>query len=120
LFHDLDGLKKINDRFGHLVGSQALCRLADVLCICSRDIDTAARFGGDEFVLVLPETGAVPASLVARRICDNLARDGGTPKLSVSIGVAIYPKDGEKIDSLLGAADVAVYAIKTRARGRAK
>ncbi|MGA7624248.1 MAG: GGDEF domain-containing protein [Candidatus Acidiferrales bacterium] len=120
LFLDLDGLKKINDRFGHLVGSQALCRLADVLCICSRDIDTAARFGGDEFALILPETGAVPASLVARRIRDNLTRDGGTPKLSVSIGVAVYPKDGKKIDSLLGAADLAVYAIKTRAPGRAK
>jgi len=119
LFLDLDGLKKINDRFGHLVGSQALCRLADVLCICSRDIDTAARFGGDEFALVLPETGAVPASLVARRICDNLARDGGKPKLSVSIGVAIYPKDGEKIDKLMGAADVAVYAMKARTRSAA-
>jgi diguanylate cyclase (GGDEF)-like protein len=116
LFLDLDGLKKINDRFGHLVGSQALCRLADVLCICSRDMDTAARFGGDEFALVLPETGAVAASLVARRICDNLARDGGKPKLSVSIGVAIYPKDGEKIDKLMGAADVAVYAMKARTR----
>ena len=60
LFLDLDGLKRINDRFGHLVGSQALCRLADVLCICSRKVDTPARFGGDEFALVLPETGQDP------------------------------------------------------------
>lgn len=60
LFLDLDGLKQINDRFGHLVGSQALCRLADVLSICSRKVDTPARFGGDEFALVLPETEQVP------------------------------------------------------------
>jgi diguanylate cyclase (GGDEF)-like protein/PAS domain S-box-containing protein len=113
LFLDLDGLKKINDRFGHLVGSQALCRLADVLCICSRKVDTPARFGGDEFALVLPETGEAPANLVAQRICDSLANDGREPKLSVSIGVAIYPKDGENVDSLLGAADAALYAMKT-------
>ncbi|MGB8524462.1 MAG: diguanylate cyclase [Candidatus Acidiferrales bacterium] len=114
LFLDLDGLKQINDRFGHLVGSQALCRLADVLCICSRDMDTPARFGGDEFALVLPETGRVPANLVAERICESLASDGKEPKLSVSIGIAIYPKDGEKVDSLLSAADAALYAMKVR------
>jgi diguanylate cyclase (GGDEF)-like protein/PAS domain S-box-containing protein len=116
LFLDLDGLKQINDRFGHLVGSDALCRLADVLSICSRSIDTPARFGGDEFALVLPETGQVPAALVVRRICDSLANDGREPKLSVSIGIAIYPKDGETIDALLGAADAALYSMKTKAR----
>jgi diguanylate cyclase (GGDEF)-like protein/PAS domain S-box-containing protein len=116
LFLDLDGLKRINDAFGHLVGSQALCRLADVLCICSRDMDTPARFGGDEFALVLPETGRVPANLVAERICESLANDGKEPKLSVSIGIAIYPKDGEKVDSLLSAADAALYAMKVRIR----
>ena len=116
LFLDLDGLKKINDRFGHLVGSQALCRLADILCICSRKIDTPARFGGDEFALVMPETGQVQANLVAKRICYSLANDGREPKLSVSVGIAIYPKDGEKVDSLLGAADAALYAMKARKR----
>src|SRR6202047_1234057 len=115
LFLDLDGLKKINDAHGHIVGSQALCRLADVLSNSSREMDTAARFGGDAFALVLPETGEVPANLVAGRICANLAHDGRKPKLSVSIGVAIYPKDGVRIDTLMGAADVAVYAMKARA-----
>jgi diguanylate cyclase (GGDEF)-like protein/PAS domain S-box-containing protein len=116
LFLDLDGLKKINDRFGHLIGSQALCRMADVLCICSRNIDTAARFGGDEFALVLPETGATAANFVARRIRESLANDGREPKLSVSIGIAVYPKDGESIDALLGAADVSLYSVKGRPR----
>jgi len=116
LFLDLDGLKNINDRFGHIVGSQALCRLADVLCICSRNIDTPARFGGDEFALVLPETGELAANLVAQRICDSLENDGREPKLSVSFGVAIYPKDGETVDFLLGAADAALYSMKARTR----
>jgi diguanylate cyclase (GGDEF)-like protein/PAS domain S-box-containing protein len=116
LFLDLDGLKVINDRFGHIVGSQALCRLADVLSLCSRNLDTPARFGGDEFALVLPETGQEAAHLVARRICDSLRDDGRQPTLSVSIGVAIYPRDGEKVDLLLGAADVALYAMKAKRR----
>ena len=76
LLFDLDQLKKINDRYGHVTGSRALCRLADALCVSCRDIDTAARFGGDEFALVLPETGAEPAGLVAQRICNTLASDG--------------------------------------------
>ncbi len=116
LFLDLDGLKQINDHLGHMVGSQALCRLADVLCNSSRDIDTAARFGGDEFAVVLPETGAESARLVARRILESLATDCREPKLSVSIGMAIYPKDGETVDTLLGAADAALYAMKARVR----
>ncbi len=114
LFLDLDGLKQINDRFGHVVGSQALCRLADVLGNSGRDIDTAARFGGDEFAVVLPETAWEAAGLVARRIRDSLANDGREPKLSVSVGVAIYPRDGETIDKLVGAADTALYAMKAQ------
>ena len=117
LFFDLDHLKQINDRYGHATGSQALCRLADALCIGCRDIDTAARFGGDEFALVLPETGAEPAHLAAGRICHNFANDGREPKLSVSVGVAIYPKDGESIDSLLSTADAAMYSMKRHRHG---
>jgi diguanylate cyclase (GGDEF)-like protein/PAS domain S-box-containing protein len=119
LLFDLDGLKQINDRYGHMTGSQALCRLADVLCIGCRDLDTAARFGGDEFALVLPETGGKSASLVAHRICKSFANDGRKPKLTVSVGIALYPKDGEKIKLLLGAADVALYSMKARVNGRA-
>jgi len=114
---DLDDLKKINDRFGHPIGSQALCRLADALSMGCRDIDTAARFGGDEFALVLPETSSQSADLVAQRIRTNLANDRRGPKLSVSVGVANYPKDGETIETLLAAADVALYAMKAKVHG---
>jgi diguanylate cyclase (GGDEF)-like protein/PAS domain S-box-containing protein len=113
LLFDLDGLKQINDRYGHLRGSHAICRVADVLSFC-RDTDTAARYGGDEFAVVLPETGAQAANQVAQRICDSIANDGMGPVLSVSIGVAVYPHDGESIETLLHAADVAMYSMKAR------
>jgi diguanylate cyclase (GGDEF)-like protein/PAS domain S-box-containing protein len=112
LFFDLDGLKLINDRHGHLIGSQALCRVADVLCSCCRDIDTPARFGGDEFAVVLPETGAEAANQVAQRICDSIANDGMGPILSVSVGIAVYPQNGDSIESLLCQADSALYSMK--------
>ena len=113
LLFDLDGLKRINDRYGHMTGSHALCRVADVLSFC-RDIDTAARYGGDEFAVVLPETGAEAAAGVADRICNAIANDGMRPKLSVSVGVAIYPRDGERIEALVRTADVAMYEMKAR------
>jgi diguanylate cyclase (GGDEF)-like protein/PAS domain S-box-containing protein len=109
---DLDHLKEINDRFGHTVGNRALCRLAQVLADCCRSVDTAARQGGDEFALVLPETGSSAATLVARRICDLLAKDAEEPSLSVSVGVASYPNDADGIGTLLYAADRALYAMK--------
>jgi diguanylate cyclase (GGDEF)-like protein/PAS domain S-box-containing protein len=111
LLFDPDGLKQINDRYGHLIGSHALCRVADVLSFC-RDTDTAARYGGDEFAVVLPETGAEAANHAAQRICDSIAYDGMEPVLSVSIGVAVYPHDGESLETLLRAADVAMYSMK--------
>ena len=112
LFFDLDRLKLINDRFGHITGSQALCRVADILFSCCRDIDTPARFGGDEFLVVLPETNAQAANLVARRICESVATDDNGPKISVSVGIAVYPQDGDTIEKLLGQADSALYSMK--------
>lgn len=111
---DLDGLKEINDRLGHPTGDRALCRLGQILRDCCRSIDTAARHGGDEFALVLPETGLAAATLVARRICDLLAREAEAPALSVSIGIASHPKDAETIGTLLYAADRALYAMKDK------
>ena len=112
LLLDLDGLKAVNDRFGHSAGNRALCRLARILADCCRSIDTATRQGGDEFALVLPETGAAAATLVARRICELLAKDTEEPALSVSVGVASYPKDAENVGTLLYTADRVLYAMK--------
>jgi diguanylate cyclase (GGDEF)-like protein len=117
LLFDLDGLKKVNDSYGHLVGSRALCRVAKVLRVNSRSIDTAARYGGDEFALILPETGMDAAQEVARRICDRVAGDGESPSVSVSVGVAVYAQDGETLEALVGAADRALYRAKRHTAG---
>ena len=117
LLLDLDGLKAINDEHGHLVGSRAICRLANVLRIHSRSVDTAARYGGDEFAVVLPEAGEEAAAAASRRICERMARDGEFPQVTVSIGSAVFPKDGDTIDDLLGAADRALYGMKRHPDG---
>lgn len=111
---DLDGLKAINDQLGHVAGDRALCRLAQILRDCCRSIDTAARHGGDEFALVLPETGTGAATLVAHRICKLLESETEQPALSVSVGIASHPKDAGTIGTLLYAADRALYAMKDK------
>jgi two-component system cell cycle response regulator len=117
LLLDLDGLKAINDAHGHQVGSRALARVANILRIHCRSIDTAARYGGDEFVVVLPETGREAARLVAQRISEESRTDAEEPPISVSVGAAIFPQDGKTIDELLAAADCALYGGK-RSRKR--
>lgn len=112
LLFDLDGLKKINDQFGHQVGTRALCRATDVLRSHSRAIDTAARHGGDEFALVLPETMEQGAQEVLSRICDCVSNDGKQPAISLSAGVAIFPRDGNTAEALMDAADRALYRMK--------
>jgi diguanylate cyclase (GGDEF)-like protein len=114
LLFDLDGLKKINDKFGHLVGSAAIKRVGAVLKSRSRAIDTPARYGGDEFALVLPESSEEDAIQAATRICEQLAQDGQAPALSISVGLSVYPHDGTSIEKLLGAADRALYRMKNR------
>jgi diguanylate cyclase (GGDEF)-like protein len=108
----LDGLKKINDQFGHQVGTCALCRAADVLRSHSRAIDTGARHGGDEFALILPETTDQGAQEVLNRVCDRITNDGMQPTISLSAGLAIYPRDGDTAETLLFAADRALYRMK--------
>jgi len=117
LLLDLDRLKMINDQHGHLVGSRALCRLAGVLRIHSRAMDTAARYGGDEFAIVLPEAGEEAAESVSRRICERLANDGEFPHVTVSVGSAVFPRDGETIEELFEYADRALYGMKRRPDG---
>ena len=112
LFFDLDGLKTINDRYGHLVGSRALCRVAAALRSTCRAIDTPARYGGDEFALILPETDEPEALQVAERAGANLAADEEQPPLTASVGVAVFPRDGDSVERLIGTADRALYVMK--------
>src|SRR5712692_69630 len=119
LLLDLDGLKNINDGYGHLVGSRAICRLADILRIHCRAIDTAARYGGDEFALVLPESQEDEARRVANRIREVMANDDEPPRLSASIGISSYHGDGERIEKLLSEADKDLYAEKAKRGKRA-
>lgn len=118
LFADLDGFKQVNDRHGHLAGSQALVEVATLMRGCARETDVVARFGGDEFSLVLPETTSEGAVAVANRVIERirefrfLAADGLDLRLTISVGVATLPNVVQSAEELLRAADMAMYRVK--------
>lgn len=118
LFLDLDGFKSVNDAHGHLCGSRTLVEAAGVIRRCARETDIAARFGGDEFAVVLPDTGSEGAVAVAERVRERifaykfLAGDGFDIHLTASVGVAILPDVAASAEELLKAADTAMYRVK--------
>jgi diguanylate cyclase (GGDEF)-like protein len=122
LFLDLDRFKLVNDRYGHLVGSDVLRKLSRELQECIRQVDTLARYGGDEFTILLVDTGVEDAMVIAERIRHTVATTffeggGAEPiRLSISIGVATYPVHGSERDALLDAADKAMYRAKSLGR----
>ena len=120
LLLDVDRLKGINDTHGHLVGGQVLCRLAAALKRACRSIDTAARYGGDEFAVLAVETDQEIALRIGERITGILAQDDGCPSFTVSQGAAVYPQDGYTVENLLAVADRALYKNKLRAALRSK
>ena len=123
LMLDLDGLKPINDRFGHYFGDRMLQAVAEAVRQGIRVIDTAARYGGDEFVVLLPETDTEGASVVAEKLRRSVAAirlNAGTDVLSstISIGVVAFPDDGRTADALTNRADQVMYGAKRAGRDR--
>jgi diguanylate cyclase (GGDEF)-like protein len=119
LFCDLDFFKHVNDRAGHLAGDRALRRTAQVLQDAVRGVDVAARYGGDEFALLLMDTDADGARVVAERIRSGVATalsQADYPDLTVSIGVATCPDDTTSPQALVELADQAMYEAKRRGR----
>lgn len=117
LFLDLDGFKEINDSEGHAAGDAALRAVAAALTAALRSDDVVARFGGDEFAVLLPNTAPSMAMGVARKLCE--AVHDAVPRLCASIGVACYPGSATDAEALLAAADRAMYAAKASGGGRA-
>ena len=118
---DLDDLKAVNDRFGHIAGDQVLRAVADIVRGSVRKIDTAARYGGDEFVALLPETDPTGGWVVAEKIRLTVTEQGlpgVDPGPTVSVGVVSYPADGRSADALLVSADRAMYASKRGGKNR--
>lgn len=124
---DMDGLKAYNDEHGHLLGSEALKEIARVLKDCSRAVDIPAKYGGDEFALILPETPKSGAAIFAERVCVRVRERSSllrgtepTGRLSVSSGVSAFPEDSDNIWGLLEKADSALYEAKRSGRDRVK
>jgi diguanylate cyclase (GGDEF)-like protein len=118
LFLDLDGFKGVNDTHGHLAGSAALVEAADVIRRSARETDVVARFGGDEFALILPDTGSEGAVAVGARVRERidshtfLTSMGLQIHLTASVGVATLPDVASSAEELVKAADVAMYRVK--------
>ena len=118
MFLDLDDFKAVNDRHGHLVGSHVLMEMAAVILSSVRDTDVVARYGGDEFVVILPETGAEQSARVAERVRATVSAHAFTGgrnlrlRLTASFGVASFPAHANSPQQLVAAADAAMYVAK--------
>jgi diguanylate cyclase (GGDEF)-like protein len=125
-FLDLDRFKLVNDEHGHLIGSELLARTADRLQQLSRPQDVCFRYGGDEFVILMPRTSAADSLAQARSLLTALMatefrmKTGLRLRVSASIGVSTAPRDGATVHSVIGAADTRMYAVKTTGRGNVR
>lgn len=121
MFIDLDNFKNVNDKLGHLEGDNVLKRVADVVLHTVRETDTAARFGGDEFYVLLPQTNSKSAEIVANKILVNLKQDSELLELNITASIGISSSHGlaePTLESLVKAADDATNLAKTKGRDR--
>ncbi|HSK44392.1 MAG TPA: GGDEF domain-containing protein [Candidatus Binatia bacterium] len=121
LMIDVDNFKQLNDSYGHLVGDRMLCRLARECESCLRTSDVFCRYGGDEFVIIAPETSGQAAVRMARRMRQNidaLGMDQSFGTLGISIGIAVWEDKFETTDDFIAAADSALYQAKSAGRNR--
>ncbi len=113
---DLDGFKSYNDKHGHLAGDELLSAIGSILRAGRRASDVAARYGGDEFALLLPETESAGARVVGERLCQTVAHfpfaRTGPKSMAVSVGISVYPADGSDPVTLLEKADQRLYQAK--------
>lgn len=120
LYIDLDGFKQINDRLGHSEGDKLLIEVAYRLSSCVREVDTTARFGGDEFVIILNRTSKELIADTVQRIIDSVnftvKEKGIELQVSASVGIAIYPDDTTDAMTLLKYADAAMYSAKSKGK----
>ena len=123
VFVELDQMKTVNDRYGHQAGDTVLIELARRLSEAVREVDVVARWGGDEFTLLLPKTGLPGALLLAEKIRSAVVNapfrvDEGSLDITISVGVAAYPEHGSSGKDLVAAADAAMYRAKANGRNR--
>lgn len=117
---DIDEFKKYNDTFGHVKGDKVLAEVATILISLSRDIDVVARYGGDEFAVVIPETGFNGAKILAARIEEKMAKHrfeghkGRNKALKLSIGIATFPEHTSDVREIIKLADEALYEAKQK------
>jgi diguanylate cyclase (GGDEF)-like protein len=119
LMADVDHFKQYNDAFGHPAGDEVLKKVARILQSSAREIDCVGRYGGEEFCVMLPETEAAGAAILAARICEQVAAtEFPGRKITLSIGVASLPDNGDTPDAVIAAADEALYQAKHEGRNR--
>jgi diguanylate cyclase (GGDEF)-like protein len=125
-FLDLDRFKQVNDVHGHLVGSELLAQIGRRLQELSRKQDSCYRYGGDEFVIVMPETCSTAAMELTQKLHGALMdsefhmRNGADLRVSASVGVSSAPEDGAAVHAIIGAADSRMYAVKSDGRGKVR
>jgi diguanylate cyclase (GGDEF)-like protein len=123
IFADIDHFKPINDRFGHAAGDAVLKQIGKIIRHSFRDSDTLARFGGDEFVMILPRTGSNGANILVERVRATVESleipvANGTLRVTMSFGIATFPDDASSADNLLERADLSLYAAKRGGRNK--